>query len=78
MGRAGEGVGGDGGSPEGDRSAGAGQRWSWPGTWCCGCCELVAGLERGVQARQGDLVAETLDAAKRHIGELSMGERAAA
>ena len=32
----------------------------------------VAGLERGVQARQGDLVAETLDAAKRHIGELSM------
>ena len=32
----------------------------------------VAGLERGVQARQGDLVAETLDAATRHIGELSM------
>ena len=32
----------------------------------------VAGLERGLQARQGDLVAETLDAAKRHIGELSM------
>ena len=32
----------------------------------------VAGLERGLQARQGDLVAEALDAAKRHIGELSM------
>ena len=32
----------------------------------------VAGLERGVQARQGDLVAEALDAATRHIGELSM------
>ena len=27
---------------------------------------------RGLQARQGDLVAEALDAAKRHIGELSM------
>ena len=26
----------------------------------------VAGLERGLQARQGDLVAEALDAAKRH------------
>ena len=32
----------------------------------------VAGVERGLQARQGDLVAEALDAAKRHIGELSM------
>ena len=32
----------------------------------------VAGLERGWQARQGDLVAEALDAATRHIGELSM------
>ena len=32
----------------------------------------VAGLERGLQARQGDLVAEALDAATRHIGELSM------
>ena len=108
--RAGEGVGGDGGSPEGDRSArrrrGAGeagplapgQRWSvgrkrdvvlrllrgeslealsrevgveiyrledWRD-------RAVAGLERGLQARQGDLVAEALDAAKRHIGELSM------
>ena len=29
-------------------------------------------LERGLQARQGDLVAEALDAATRHIGELSM------
>ena len=27
----------------------------------------VAGLERGLQVRQGDLVAEALDAAKRHI-----------
>ena len=121
--RAGEGVGGDGGSPEGDRSArrrylerrgrqwcrwtsqvrrgpwrrGSAGAWAGSGTWCCGCCEAnrwrrcrfqevgveiyrledwrdraVAGLERGVQARQGDLVAETLDAAKRHIGELSM------
>ena len=32
----------------------------------------MAGVERGLQARQGDLVAEALDAAKRHIGELSM------
>ena len=32
----------------------------------------VAGLERGLQARQGDPVAEAFDAAKRHIGELSM------
>ena len=32
----------------------------------------VAGLECGLQARQGDLVAEALAAAKRHIGELSM------
>ena len=31
----------------------------------------VAGLDRGLQVRQGDLVAEALDAAKRHIGELS-------
>ena len=38
----------------------------------------VAGLERGLQARQGDLVAEALDAAKRHIGELSMENGAAA
>ena len=30
----------------------------------------VAGLEHGLQARQGDLVAEALAAAKRHIGEL--------
>ena len=32
----------------------------------------VAGLERGLQARQGDLVAEALDTSTRHIGELSM------
>ena len=38
----------------------------------------MAGLERGLQARQGDLEAETLDAAKRHIGEHVDGERAAA
>ena len=107
--RAGEGVGGDGGSPEGaigvpaDGAAGEagplapGQRWSvgrkrdvvlrllrgeslealsrevgveiyrledWRD-------RAVAGLERGLQVRQGDLVAEALDAAKRHIGELS-------
>ena len=40
----------------------------------------VAG-QRGLQARQGDLVAEALDAAKRHIGELwrtSCRERARA
>ena len=38
----------------------------------------VAGLERGLQARQGDLVAEALDAAKRHIGDCraSAAERA--
>ena len=32
----------------------------------------VAGLELGWQQRQGDPLAAALDAAKRHIGELSM------
>ena len=32
----------------------------------------VAGLECGLKDRQGEPVAEALDAAKRHIGELSM------
>ncbi len=32
----------------------------------------VAGLELGLKDRQGEPVAEALDAAKRHIGELSM------
>ena len=107
--RAGEGVGGDGGSPEGDRSArrrrgreagplAPGQRWSvgrkrdvvlrlLRGESLAALSRevgveiyrledwrdrAVAGLERGLQARQGDLVAEALDAATRHIGELSM------
>ena len=32
----------------------------------------MAGLELGVKDRHGEPVAEVLDAAKRHIGELSM------
>jgi transposase len=32
----------------------------------------LAGLEGGLKNRQGDPLAEALDAAKRHIGELSM------
>ena len=32
----------------------------------------MAGLELGLKARHGEPVAEVLDAAKRHIGELSM------
>ena len=32
----------------------------------------MAGLELGLKARHGEPVAEMLDAAKRHIGELSM------
>ena len=32
----------------------------------------LAGLELGLKARQGEPLAEALDAAKRHIGELSM------
>ena len=32
----------------------------------------MAGLELGLQDRHGDPVAEVLDAAKRHIGELAM------
>ena len=32
----------------------------------------LAGLECGLKNRQGDPLAEALDAAKRHIGELSM------
>ena len=32
----------------------------------------LAGLELGLKDRQGEPVAEALDAAKRHIGELSM------
>ena len=32
----------------------------------------LAGLELGLKNRQGDPLAEALDAAKRHIGELSM------
>ncbi len=32
----------------------------------------LAGLELGLKNRQGELLAEALDAAKRHIGELSM------
>ena len=32
----------------------------------------MAGLEFGLKARHGEPVAEVLDAAKRHIGELSM------
>ena len=32
----------------------------------------VAGLEHGLKKRQGEPLAEALDAAKRHIGELSM------
>ncbi len=32
----------------------------------------VAGLELGLKDRQGEPLAEALDAAKRHIGELSM------
>ena len=32
----------------------------------------MAGLKLGVKARHGEPVAEVLDAAKRHIGELSM------
>ncbi len=32
----------------------------------------LAGLELGLKNRQGEVLAETLDAAKRHIGELSM------
>ncbi len=32
----------------------------------------VVGLERGVKRRPGDPLAEALDVAKRHIGELSM------
>ncbi len=32
----------------------------------------LAGLESGLKNRQGDPLAEALDAAKRHIGELSM------
>ncbi len=32
----------------------------------------LAGLEFGLKARQGEPLAEALDAAKRHIGELSM------
>ena len=32
----------------------------------------MAGLELGLKDRHGDPVAEVLDAAKRHIGELSM------
>ena len=37
----------------------------------------MAGLELGLKDRHGEPVAEVLDAAKRHIGELSMGDRAA-
>ena len=33
----------------------------------------MVGLELGLQDRHGEPVAEVLDAAKRHIGELSMG-----
>ena len=32
----------------------------------------MAGLELGLQDRQGEPLAAALDAAKRHIGELSM------
>jgi hypothetical protein len=32
----------------------------------------LAGLELGLKDRQGEPLAEALDAAKRHIGELSM------
>ncbi len=32
----------------------------------------LAGLELGLKAREGEPLAEALDAAKRHIGELSM------
>jgi len=32
----------------------------------------LAGLEGGLKNRQGDPLAEALDTAKRHIGELSM------
>jgi len=32
----------------------------------------LAGLELGLKNRQGEPLAEALDAAKRHIGELSM------
>ena len=37
----------------------------------------MAGLELGLKDRHGDPVAEVLDAAKRHIGELSISDRAA-
>ena len=37
----------------------------------------MAGLEFGLKARHGEPVAEVLDAAKRHIGELIDGDRAA-
>ena len=36
----------------------------------------MAGLELGLKARHGEPVAEMLDAAKRHIAELSMADRA--
>ena len=48
-------------------------RWAWRSTRLDAWRErAMAGLELGLKARHGEPVAEVLDAAKRHIGELSM------